>query len=51
MRPARRYPVPSAQSLQIHIFGFSASANGETAVYSLAVVVLAIILYLSLRRR
>ncbi|WP_271596719.1 MULTISPECIES: hypothetical protein [unclassified Bradyrhizobium] len=43
--------MPSAQSLQIHLFGFSASANGETAVYSLAVVVLAFILYLTLLRR
>ncbi|TCU64085.1 hypothetical protein EDE08_1178 [Bradyrhizobium sp. R2.2-H] len=43
--------MPSAQSLQISLFGLSASANGETAVYSLAVVALAFILYLSWRRR
>lgn len=36
--------MPSAQRLQIHLFGFSASANGETGLYSLAVVALEAIL-------
>jgi hypothetical protein len=43
--------MPPAPSLQLQLFGFLASANGETAVYSLAVVALAFILCLSLRRR
>jgi hypothetical protein len=43
--------MPSAQSLQIQVFGLSAFANGETAIYSLAVVALAFIVCLSLRRR
>ncbi|MBB4397968.1 hypothetical protein GGD62_007106 [Bradyrhizobium sp. ERR14] len=43
--------MPSAQNLQIQLFGLSASANGETAIYALAIVTLAFILYLSLRWR
>jgi hypothetical protein len=43
--------MPPAQSLQIQLFGFSAFANGEAAIYSLALVALAFIILQALRRR
>jgi hypothetical protein len=43
--------MPTPQSLNVQIFGFSASASGEVAIYSLVAIVLAFILFLGLRRR
>jgi hypothetical protein len=37
-------------ALNIQLPGFSASASGEVAIYSLAIIALAFIVYLGLRR-